>query len=792
MRLRTPGRTSIAVAALGLLAAGGLGLTLDARQSPNHPLTSTAGLFSFVDEYCLSCHDEDNQKGGLVLETVAATDVVKHPDVWEKVVRKLRARQMPPVNKERPDDATYDTVVRYLETSLDRAAAAHPNPGRTATIRRLTRTEYRNAVRDLLALDVDVTALLPADESSYGFDNVTVGDLSPTLLDRYIAAAEKISRLALGRPSRSPGGETIRVPPDLTQEGHLEGLPIGTRGGTVLPYTFPLDGEYEIQIRLTRDRDEHVEGLTDTHDVELLLDKARVQVFTVKPPQGEMLHATADQHLKIRVPVQAGPHVVGVAFLKKPSLLQETARQPYQAHFNSYRHPRIQPAVYSISIVGPYDAKTSGDTPSRRRIFVSRPASSDEEDRSARLILASLMRRAYRRPVTDADLQGPLALYRKARADGDFDAGIEMALSAVLVSPHFLFRIEQEPLSAAAGTVYRVSDLDLASRLSFFLWSSIPDDELLNVAIAGKLHEPVVLERQVRRMLADARSEALVTNFASQWLHLRNLDSITPDMRLFPDFDDNLRTAFRRETELFFESILREDRSVLDLLRANYTFVNERLARHYGMPHIYGTRFRRVTLDEGTERGGLLRQGSILTVTSYATRTSPVVRGKWVLDNLMGVPPPPPLPDVPALKDNTVDGNLSVRKRLAEHRSNPTCAACHNLMDPLGLSLEKFDAVGRRRDVEAGIPIDAAGGLPDGSRFADVEGLENALLRRPELFVGTVAEKLMIYASGRGLEYYDAPAIRTVVREARTKDFRLSSIILGVVKSQPFQMRTSR
>jgi Protein of unknown function (DUF1592)/Protein of unknown function (DUF1588)/Protein of unknown function (DUF1585)/Protein of unknown function (DUF1595) len=403
-----------------------------------------------------------------------------------------------------------------------------------------------------------------------------------------------------------------------------------------------------------------------------------------------------------------------------------------------------------------------------------------------------LMRRAYRRPVTDTDLQGPLALYRKARADGDFDAGIEMALSAVLVSPHFLFRVEQDPAGAAPGTVYRVSDLELASRLSFFLWSSLPDDELLTVAIAGRLHEPVVLERQVRRMLADPRSEALVTNFASQWLHLRNLDSITPDMRLFPDFDDNLRQAFLRETELFFESILREDRSVLDLLRADYTFVNERLAKHYGMPHIYGTRFRRVTLEEGSERGGLLRQGSILTVTSYATRTSPVVRGKWILDNLMGVPPPPPLPDVPALKDNTVDGNLSVRKRLAEHRSNPTCSACHNLMDPMGLSLEKFDAVGRRRDVEAGIPIDAAGGLPDGSRFADVEGLETALLRRPELFVGTVAEKLMIYASGRGLEYYDAPAIRTIVRDARTKDFRLSSIILGVVQSQPFQMRTSR
>ena len=792
MRLVTRGRVAFLVGMAALAAAGGIGSRLDARQSPAPALASTAGLFSFVDEYCLSCHDEDNKKGGLALDAIAAHEVVRHPDVWEKVVRKLRARQMPPVGKERPDDRTYDALVRHLESSLDRAAAAHPNPGRTATIRRLTRTEYKNAIRDLLALDVDVAALLPADEASYGFDNVTVGDLSPTLLDRYIAASEKISRLALGRPSRSPGGETIRVPPDVTQEGHLEGLPIGTRGGVVLPYTFPRDGEYEFQIRLTRDRDEHVEGLTDVHDVELLLDKARVQVFTVKPPQGPSSHAMADQHLNIRVPVKAGPHAVGVAFLKKPTLLQETARRPYEAHFNSYRHPRIQPAVYSVSIIGPYGTDATGDTPSRRRLFASRPAGVDDEERSASQVLAALMRRAYRRPVTDADLRGPLGLYRKGRADGDFDGGIELALSAVLVSPNFLFRIERDPAGAAPGTVYRVSDLELASRLSFFLWSSIPDDELLNVAAAGKLHEPAILDAQVRRMLADARAQALVTNFAAQWLHLRNLDSITPDMRLFPDFDDNLRQAFRQETELFVESILREDRSVLDLLRANYTFVNERLAKHYGLPHIYGSRFRRVTLDEGTERGGLLRQGSILTVTSYATRTSPVVRGKWVLDNLLGVPPPPPLPDVPALKDNTVDGNLSVRKRLAEHRSNPTCAACHNLMDPLGLSLEKFDAVGRRRGDEAGIPIDAAGGLPDGSRFADVEGLENALLRRPELFVGTVAEKLMIYALGRGLEFYDAPATRTIVREARSRDYRLSAIILGVVKSQPFQMRTSR
>jgi hypothetical protein len=676
----------------------------------------------------------------------------------------------------------------------------HPDPGRTATIRRLTRTEYQNAIRDLLAVDIDVTPWLPADETSYGFDNVTVGDLSPTLLDRYVSAAEKISRVAVGRPSRSPGGETIRIPADLTQEEHIDGLPIGTRGGALVNYTFPMDGEYEIQVRLTRDRDEHVEGLSESHDVELLLDRDRVALFTVKPPvraagvpdTEQPSHAKVDQHLKIRIPVRSGPHAVGVTFPKKPSELLETARQPYQTHFNSYRHPRIQPAIYSVSIIGPYDAKGPGDSPSRRRLFVSRPASPALEDRSARQILSSLMRRAYRRPVTDADLQAPFAVYQKAREEGDFDAGIEMALSAVLVSPQFLFRVERDPGGLSPGTPYRVSDLELASRLSFFLWSSIPDDLLLNAAAAGTLHQPLVLERQVRRMLADSRSEALVTNFAEQWLRLRNLDSITPDMRLFPDFDDNLRQAFRKETELFFGSVLREDRSVLDLLSAKYTFLNERLAKHYGIPNVYGTRFRRVGLDEDSWRGGLLRQGSILTVTSYATRTSPVLRGKFVLDTLLGVPPPPPLPDVPTLKDNTVNGNLSVRERLAEHRTNAVCAPCHNMMDPLGLSLEKYDAVGRRRSAEAGMTIDASGGLPDGSKFADVPGLEAALLRRPELFVGTLAEKLETYALGRGMDYYDAPAIRTIVRDARAQNYHMSSIILGVVKSQPFQMRKSR
>jgi Protein of unknown function (DUF1592)/Protein of unknown function (DUF1588)/Protein of unknown function (DUF1587)/Protein of unknown function (DUF1585)/Protein of unknown function (DUF1595)/Cytochrome C oxidase, cbb3-type, subunit III len=812
-----PDRISICVIVIGLLTAGGV-FSVKAQQlksaipavvsagskdpalHADHPGVSAGPQAALVEEYCLSCHDKDHEKGGLVLETIAAHDVAQHPEVWEKVVRKLRARLMPPVGKERPDEARYDAVIKSLETSLDRAAVAHPNPGRTATIRRLTRTEYQNAIRDLLAVDIDVTSLLPADESSYGFDNVTVGDLSPTLLDRYVSAAEKISRVAVGRPSRSPGGETIRVPADLTQEEHIDGLPIGTRGGALVHYTFPMDGEYEIQVRLTRDRDEHVEGLSEPHDVELLLDRDRVALFTVKPPVREAgvpeteqpSHAKVDQHLKIRIPVAAGPHAVGVTFPKKPSELLETSRQPYQTHFNSYRHPRIQPAIYSVSIIGPYAAKGPGDTPSRRRIFVSHPASPAQEGQSAKRILASLMRSAYRRPVTEADLQGPFALYQKARKDGDFDAGIEMALSGVLVSPHFLFRVEQDPSGPSPNTAYRISDLELASRLSFFLWSSIPDDQLLDLAIAGKLHEPATLERQVRRMLADGRSESLVNNFAEQWLRLRNLDSITPDMRLFPDFDDNLRQAFRKETELFFESILREDRSVLELLSANYTFLNERLAKHYGIPNVYGTRFRRVALDEDSWRGGLLRQGSILTVTSYATRTSPVLRGKFVLDTLLGVPPPPPLPDVAALKDNTVNGNLSVRERLSEHRTNATCAPCHNMMDPLGLSLEKYDAIGRRRSVESGLAIDASGGLPDGSKFSDVPGLESALLRRPELFVGTFAEKLETFALGRGMDYYDAPAIRTIVRDARADNYRISSIILGVVKSQPFQMRTSR
>jgi len=743
-----------------------------------------------VEQHCANCHNSQMKNGGLDLESIRLVEVAQHPDVWERVVRKLRARQMPPVGMKRLDETTYNTVVAWLSDSLDKVSAVHPNPGRTETFRRLTRTEYQNAIRDLLALDIDTAELLPRDEASHGFDNVTVGDLSPTLLDRYISASQKISRAAIGALRRSPGGDTVRIRADLTQEEHVEGLPIGTRGGALIPYTFPRDGEYEVQIRLTRDRNEEIEGLRAPHELELLLDRERLKLFTVMPPPDKN-YERVDQGLKLRFPVTAGPHQLGVTFLKTPSALLETKRQPYQAHFNMHRHPRLTPAIYQVSINGPYAAKGPGDTPSRRRIFVCQPTKPGEEEACAERILSTLMRRAYRRPVTAVDLQKPMWFYKESRKAETFETAIETALSAVLVSPQFLFRVEQDPVGVAPNTAYRISDLELASRLSFFLWSSIPDDELLKTAEAGKLSEPGMLERQVRRMLADPHSGSLVNHFAGQWLYLRNLDSATPDLRLFPDFDDNLRQAFRQETELFFDSVLREDRSVLDLLKTDYTYLNERLAKHYGIPNVYGSRFRRVALDKDSKRGGLLRQGSILTVTSYATRTSPVIRGKWILESIIGTPPPPPLPNVPALKDNTVSATLSVRERLAEHRANAVCASCHDLMDPVGFALENFDAVGRWRTVEEGKPIDAKGGLPDGNTFDSVSGLEQGLLNRPELFVGTLSEKLLTYALGRGIEQHDAPAVRKIVRDARTHEFRFSSVILGVVNSTPFKMRRS-
>jgi len=826
-------------------------LTFTAGHLSAAPLA--APVTSLVNQYCVSCHDGDVNKGGLDLAAILRDDVVQHSGTWENAVRKMRARQMPPVGKERPSDRAYDEVVGRLSSSLDRAAAKHPNPGRTDTFRRLNRTEYQNAIRDLLALDIDAAALLPKDDASHGFDNVTVGELSPTLLNRYISAAEKISRLAVGSSFRKPGGDTFRLRPDLTQEEHVEGLPPGTRGGTLLNYTFPRDGEYEIQIRLTRDRNEEIEGLREPHELEVLLDREQVKSFALAPPKGDRNFEKVDAHLKVRVPVTAGPHQLGVTFLKNPSSLLESKRQPYLARYNMHRHPRLTPAIYQISINGPYDSTGPGESPSRRRIFVSHPGKKEDrksdagtyglspspligesagesagergengrnpsaiptvsgpghpspsvplpvegrgkpevlsEDDCAEKILSTLTRRAYRRPVTSTDLQKPMEFYRKAKAEGGFEAGIEAALNAILVNPEFLFRIEREPDGVASGAAYRLSDLALASRLSFFLWSSIPDDGLLAAAERGELRKPKVLEKQVRRMLADKRAENFASNFAGQWLHLRNLESFTPDLRLFPEFDDNLRQSFRRETELHFETLLREDRSVLDLLRADYTFLNQRLAKHYGIPNVYGSHFRRVALDKNSERGGLLRQGSVLTVTSYATRTSPVIRGNWILGNLLGTPPPPPPANVPTLKENTVSDSLPMRARLAEHRANTACASCHNLMDPIGFALENFDATGRWRTLEDGQPIDVSGGLPDGSTFAGVAGLEAGLLKHPDLFVSTLTEKLLTFALGRGVGASDAPAVRKIVRDAQANDFRFSSVILGVVNSTPFTMR---
>jgi hypothetical protein len=745
-----------------------------------------------IDRYCMGCHNDRTKSGGLSLSPTGAKTPADKPDLWEKVVRKLAHRHMPPVGLPRPDDRTYDRVVSSLVKSLDTAAATAPRPGRTATFRRLNRAEYRNAIRDLLSLDVDVSSLLPPDETSQGFDNITVGDLSPTLLERYLKAAQKISRLAIGSPVRSPGGDTILIPPDLTQEDTLDGLPFGTRGGTIIPYTFPLDATYEIQLRLARDRDERVEGLNDPHQLELTLDGQRISLFTVKPvPRGQD-HSRVDTHLNVRIPAKAGPHKLGIAFIRKTSALIETDRQPYLAHFNADRHPRIQPALYSVSVIGPYDAVGAGDSPSRRRIFLCSPASEADETACAKRILSTLIRRAYRRPVTDSDVEVPLKFYKEARSSGGFETGIEMALRAVLVNPQFLFRIEKDPRGIAARSAYRISDVELASRISFFLWSSIPDDELLDLAIRGKLRDPAVLEKQVRRMLADSRSEALVANFAGQWLHLRNLASASPDPREFPDFDENLRQAFRRETELLFESVLREDRNVLDLLRADYTFLNERLAKHYGIPNVYGSRFRRVKLDENSARGGLLRQGSILTVTSYATRTSPVLRGKWILTNILGTPPAPPPPELPPLKEKSSDGRvLTGRERLAQHRDNPACASCHNLMDPVGFAFENYDAIGRWRTKDEGRPVDASGVLPDGTKINNASDLQRALLRRPELFVSALTEKLLTYALGRGVEHYDGPAVRKVVRDAGLSDYRFSSLLLVIISSTPFQMRSS-
>ena len=728
------------------------------------------------------------------LESADLESVPAQADVWEKVIRKVRTGTMPPLGRPRPEAAAADRLAAWLETELDRAAAARPNPGRTVPLHRLNRTEYQNAVRDLLALDVDAAALVPADDQSYGFDNIAgVLKVSPTLLERYMNAARHVSRLAVGASPAAPAGETFRIVSDLSQYQHRDGLPFGTRGGLSVEYNFPRDGEYEIELALL----DLFAGapIREPHQLEVSVDGERVRVFRLAPidPDDDQgaAYNTGPEDLRVRVPVAAGPRTVTAAFIKKTDALAESVRQPFDRPHGEGDYLLYQPHLGTLTITGPFDAAgIVDDTPSRRRIFVCRPADAADEEPCARQILSALARRAWRRPVEGRDLAPLVAFYEQGRRSGGFEAGIERALRALLVSPDFLFRVVSDPPGAEPGAPYRLSGLELASRISFFLWSSLPDDELLQAAERGGLHDPAVVEEQVRRMLADPRSEALAKNFAGQWLRLRNLSGALPSDVLFPDFGESLRQDFVRETELFFDSILREDRGVSDLLTADHTFLNERLARHYGVPGVYGSDFRRVSLDGG-DRRGLLGQGSILTVTSYPDRTSPVGRGKWVLENVLGTPPPPPPPNVPELEPAEDTGRvLAMRERMEQHRENPVCASCHRVMDPLGLALENFDAIGRwRSHMPGGGAIDASGTMPDGAGFDGPAELRRLLVRDREQFATVVAEKLLTYALGRGVEYYDAPAVRQIVRGSAAGGYGLASLVVGVVQSTPFQMR---
>jgi hypothetical protein len=751
-----------------------------------------------LNRYCVVCHNERAKTAGLMLDKMDLADVPAGAEVWEKVMRKLRSNAMPPQGMPRPDKAAVTDFVSWLETSIDSAAAIHPNPGRTL-VHRLNRAEYTNAVRDLLAIDVDGSSLLPPDDSGYGFDNVAdVLSVSPMLMERYVSAARKISRLAVGDATIRPATETYAVSKYLRQDDRLgEDFPFGSRGGIAVHYNFPVDGDYFVKIFLLRTYDGKIRGLFEPHELDVLLNGEKIKQFTAgggAPGAGAGYLTRFESPMdgaEVRFPAKAGPAVVAVTFAKEAFAPEGTPRPDYAV--TSYEYAGdvyVQPGVASIEIRGPYDVKGPGNSPSRKRIFVCRPKNNQDDDRCATQILSTLARRAYRRPVTMEDLDPLLAFYRSKR--GNFDVGIEMAIRRILVSPDFLFRTEQDPPNLVPGTSYRISDVELASRLSFFLWSSIPDDELLRAAERGELRKPGVLEREVRRMLADERSKALVNNFAGQWLYLRNIRLVSPDPTLFPEFSDNLRQSFAREMDLFLESQFREDHSVTDLLTADYTYLNEDLARHYGIANVYGPHFRRVALTDDA-RKGFLGKGAILTVTSYANRTSPVLRGKWLLENILGAPPTPPPPNVPALKENVAGGKaLSVRERMEEHRANPVCASCHKVMDPLGFALENFDAIGRWRTVsEAGTPVDASGTLVDGTKVDGPSSLREALLAHREDFVTTVTGKLLTYALGRGVEYYDAPAIREIVQQSAATDYRWSSTILGITKSAPFQMRTT-
>ena len=808
------------------------------RQQPSGETsaqTTTSALApqrALLDRYCVTCHNQRLQTGGLALDTLDVSRVGEAPDLWERVVLKLRGGMMPPAGRPRPAGPALDEFRTWLEAALDHAAASIVEPGRVPT-HRLNRAEYVNAVRDLLAVDVDGAALLPADDSGHGFDNLAgTLALSPALMERYLSAARRISRLAVGDPTIGPGltSRTYVVPIAMTQNDRMsEALPFGSRGGLAVRHRFPLDGEYVVTIRLKRSVYEYIVNLDEAHDLDVRIDGRRVARFTVggaapgKPApvsfSGTFVAAGASEYptqawddyrtgadagLVARIPVRAGTRVVGVSFADRSweheGVLQPELRE-YGATVTETTDTSSRPegpGLESVTLDGPYAATGPGETASRSRIFVCRPDGADAGgERCARTILARLARRAYRRPVGAGDLEPLLAFYREGRAAQGFEAGIRTAIERLLIDPEFLFRIERDPEGAAPGAPYRLTDLELASRLSFFLWSSIPDGELLDAAERGRLSEPGGVERQVRRLLNDARASALVDNFAGQWLSLRSVDGIAPDPNLFPGFDENLREAFRQETRLFVESQLREDRSVIDLLAADYTFLNERLARHYGIPGVTGGHFRRVTLGGGgpaaARRGGLLGHGSVLAVTSYGNRTSPVLRAKWLLENVLGTPPAPPPPDIPPLPGGGAAGEpRTVRERLAQHRRNPACAACHAPMDPLGFALENFDAIGQWRERDAGVPIDASAVLADGlTTFDGPGGLRRVLLDRSEQFMETVTEKLLVYALGRGIESYDRPVIRAIVRAAAADDYRWSSLIQGIVESAPFRMRRS-
>ncbi|HJR68540.1 MAG TPA: DUF1592 domain-containing protein [Gammaproteobacteria bacterium] len=752
-----------------------------------------------VRTYCLECHDAAGREAGLSLEGIDLDDVSAHPVIFENMARKLRGRQMPPSGGPRPDADTTDGFVAYLERRLDAAALAAPEPG-PASIHRLNRTEYGNAVRDLLALEVDAAEYLPADDEGYGFDNIAdVLRVSPSLLEQYLAASAKIAALAVGDPNAPAVTSVYRAPSDLAQGSHIEGLPLGTRGGVLIRHYFPLDGEYEFDVFLLRNIVGYMTGLEWAHELEIAIDGQRVFLAQVG---GEADNAMSDANmsaaaneidarLRTRTFVAAGPHDVTVAFLERSAA--ET-HEPLELHTRNLDLQDMNglPVLDYVNVRGPFNAVGPGDTPSRQRIFTCRPA----DDATARVcateILSTLARRAYRRRPTEQDLSQLLSFYDKGAARAGFEAGIQSALRVVLTSPKFLFRDEPDPTGVAPGSLYAVDDAALASRLAFFLWSAPPDDELLELAAQGKLSEEGIFDEQVTRMLADDKAMALVDNFAGQWLFLRNLQSARPDVEEFPNFDDNLRQAMRRETELLFANVLREDRPVTELLTADYTFINDRLAKHYGIRGIYGSHFRKVTVTEEARRG-LLGHASILTVTSYPNRTSPVLRGKWVLENVLGTPPPPPLPNVPALTENEA-GQVArtLRERLAEHRANPVCATCHDVMDPIGLALENFDAVGKWRTREPGGEIDAHGELADGTPITGAAELREALTDDPEQFARVFTARLLTYALGRGLEAYDMPTVRRIVREAEGDDYRFGALVKGIVNSVPFRMRRAQ